>query len=121
MKKLTLAMLCLLSCNAIADTVRNADGSSCQFDADDSNYSVELYAETGKEDRVNLMTQYQNYGQQDDHKIGVKFTYKFGIPDRLDCGKMYQQELKRRDLELEMLRKKLAALEATQDTRLQWK
>jgi hypothetical protein len=34
---------------------------------------------------------------------------------------MYQQELKRRDLELEMLRKKLAALEATQDTRLQWK
>ncbi len=92
---------------ANADTIRTADGISCSFDADESPYEVSLYAENGALDEDSTAWD----SNTDQTTVGVQFTYKFGTPDRLDCGKLYNLELRSKEARVKELEAKLEALE----------
>ncbi len=110
---MTLALLPSIS--AFADTIRLADGTSCSFDADDSNTELTFgagrdstdYSQHG-DDAYNLEKWDRNDG------FGISLTYRFGTPERLDCKALYDMELERRRLELELMKKKLAVMEKAQ-------
>jgi hypothetical protein len=119
MKKIIIAILAVFTfaaCQpAVADTIRTADGISCSFDADDSPYEVETYIESGSDDYNNNYNDGYSNTDRDDHKVGVKLTYKFGGPKRLNCDTLYQLELRDKSAKVKQLEAKIKMLEAAQD------
>lgn len=111
MKRFLLLTL-LLSNVALADSIRTADGISCSFDSDDSPWEIETYAETGRDDYDSTNSDYSNNSNSNDSKVGVKLTYKFGGPRRLDCNSLYQLELRSKEAKVKELEAKVKALEA---------
>ncbi|CAL9980337.1 hypothetical protein VPHD479_0230 [Vibrio phage D479] len=115
MKKLLVALaITAFSVPVFADSIRTADGISCSFDADDSPYEVEAYIENGDESYDSRYLDGYNASDRDDNKIGLKLTYKFGGPKRLNCDTLYQMELRSKEAKLRELEAKLAAIEAAQ-------
>ncbi|AUS02721.1 coil containing protein [Vibrio phage 2.275.O._10N.286.54.E11] len=101
--------------NTYADTIRTSDGISCSFDADDSPYEVESYIEQGDFNSNSNYNDMYTDSIQDDQRVGVKLTVKFGGPKRLNCDKLYQLELRSKSAKVAELEAKVKALEAAQD------
>lgn len=109
--KYWLLVFTLLTQVASADTVRLADGTSCSFDSDESN--IELSVSAGK----GINDEYGHYGEyhRDNDGVEISLTYKFGTPERLDCKALYEMELEKRRLELQLMKKKLELLDKAKD------
>lgn len=119
MKKLLLALIAsAFATQSFADTIRTSDGISCSFDSDDSPYEVRTYAESGAYDSEQTNDYYSN---QDDSRIGLEFTWKFGAPKRLDCDKLYALELRTKEAKVKELEKKVEMLESAASlSNVQW-
>ncbi|WP_422449400.1 MULTISPECIES: hypothetical protein [unclassified Endozoicomonas] len=111
MKKLIAIAAMTLSMHVFADSIRTADGISCSFDADDSPWSVETYAEMGNDDYDNQYERGHNNSVRDNNKFGVKLVYKFGGPGRLQCNDLYQLELRDKEARVKQLEAKLKMYE----------
>lgn len=101
-----------------ADSIRTSDGISCSFDADDSPWEVEAYGENGRED-YDYHGNVPSGNQRDNNKVGVKLSYKFGGPKRLNCDTLYQLELRSKEAKVKELEAKIEALEAASN--ITWK
>ncbi|WP_298439203.1 hypothetical protein [uncultured Ferrimonas sp.] len=105
--RLFLACL-LLSSSALADTVRTSDGVTCSFDSGDTPYQLETYVDKGSDHYDGY-----NYDQsQRESNVGIKFTYKFGGPKRLNCDALYRMELRAKEARLKQLEQQIKAMEA---------
>lgn len=113
--RLLLVLSILFAIPTWADTIRTADGISCSFDADDSPYEVEAYVEGGRDDYSSNYDNGYNNSDRDDNRVGLKLTYKFGGPDRLNCDTLYQLELRDKSAKVKQLEAKIKMLEAAQD------
>ena len=120
MKKTLISIaLVTLSSASMADTVRLSDGSSCSFDADDTPWELSLEGKNiNKDDFDNGVSPYgsnKNYHTNsnfDEQHIGLKLSYSFGGPKRLDCSKLYNIQLNTKDAELKLLQQKLEILQS---------
>lgn len=113
--RILLLLSVLFATPAWADTVRTADGISCSFDADDYPYEVQAYIESGSDDYNNKYSDGYSSTDRDDQKVGVKLTYKFGGPKRLNCDDLYQLELRDKSAKVKQLEEKIKLLEEAQD------
>ena len=114
-KPLLLSML-FLSTFSYADSIRTSDGILCSFDSGDTPYELSTYIEQGNNDsNYDHQNQYNSDERYNETKGGVELTYRFGGPDRLDCGKLYNLELRTKEAKVQMLEMKLKKLEAMQD------
>ena len=114
---LTLIVVCLmaLSESVKADSIRLPDGTMCQFDSDDSSHELEFYAQNKD------VTSHNSYDTRDEVEVGMKFKIKLGVPDRLDCNKLYGYALQTKELELRQMKEKLKKLEAMNSSQnLNW-
>lgn len=114
MKKIALSLiLTAVSSATLADTVRLSDGNMCSFDADDSPWELSLEGKTSQKDhdRINSITD-NYYNNNDEKQIGLKLSYKFGGPTRLDCSKLYDIQLRSKETELRLLQQKLDILQS---------
>ena len=116
MKKTLLSLVfAALSSTAMADTVRLSDGNSCSFDADDTPWELSL---EGK----NIHKGDDGFGKHNDSKyfrskfdenhVGVKLSYSFGGPERLDCSKLYNMQLRTKEAELKLLEQQIELLQS---------
>lgn len=120
MKKTLLSLaLVAVSGASMADTVRLSDGSSCSFDSDDNPWEIALEGKNiAKDDNDNGVSRYgdnKNYytnSNFDEQHIGLKLSYSFGGPKRLDCSKLYNIQLNTKDAELKLLQQKLEILQS---------
>ncbi len=119
MKKTLLSLaLVAVSGASMADTVRLSDGSSCSFDADDNPWEISLEGKNvGKNNDGSKFYKadgdsYNDYSDSDEQHIGLKLSYSFGGPKRLDCSKLYNIQLNTKDAELKLLQQKLEILQS---------
>ncbi len=119
MKKTLLSLaLVAISGASMADTVRLSDGSSCSFDADDNPWEIALEGKNiDKDGNGNGLSTYNNKNyynssDSDEQHIGLKLSYSFGGPKRLDCSKLYNIQLNTKDAELKLLQQKLEILQS---------
>lgn len=100
------ATLISSSCFATNDEIRGRDGQYCRS-SNEGNLKVysELYSNEG-----NNSNYYGENSPWDDQGVKIGVSYSFGGGKRLDCSKLYDQELERGALELEQLRAEVARL-----------
>lgn len=105
-KIISLLFLISLSTVAQADSIRTSDGISCN-NSNTTPYEISSFVNTNDERGVN----YGHPVETDDVSVGVKFSYKFGGPDRLDCNKLYKLELRTKEAQVKQLEEKVKLLE----------
>ena len=126
MKKLVLALtLSSISTLTLADSVRLSDGNSCNFDADDTPWELSFNTSHSnkKENGISgynkdLGGQYDTWDNNGEIEVGATLKYKFGGPQRLDCSKLYNIQLRTKDAELKLLEQKLQILQS--NASIQW-
>lgn len=112
-------ILAVSSATAMAsgyDEIRTQDGAVCRSSNEGN---LEIYAEGYTEDgHQSYFYDHMTAAPFEDTGIKAGVKYKFGGGKRLDCSKLYKQELTRGDLEITRLKaeieqlKKLNALQA---------
>ncbi|NKB39487.1 MAG: hypothetical protein GKR86_00245 [Ilumatobacter sp.] len=116
MKKLFLsAVLACVSSATLADTVKLSDGNSCSFDADDTPWEVSLEGKAKQADNDGVSRYHDPagyYNNNDENHIGLKVSYRFGGPKRLDCSKLYDIQLRSKEAELRLLKQQLDILQS---------
>ena len=115
-RKVLTLLITFLSSFSYADSIRTSDGILCSFDSGDSPYELTTYVENGLNDSTyNHQNQYNSDEIYNETKGGVELTYRFGGPERLDCGKLYNLELRTKEAKVQMLEQKLKKYEAMHD------
>lgn len=115
-------LLCTLGTSFIthADSIRLPDGTSCTFDTYNSPW--ELSVSTAARDND---TDYEKFSDpvlrpksnvdRDDFEVRGQIKYKFGGPERLQCGRLFELQLRIKEAELKKLEMQMAKLEKAQD------
>ncbi len=97
------------SLNQGSDSVRTSDGAECRSsNASDKRLEVGAYGSDARSDQSNFGNSFNNQSGSD-AGLFAKFTYEFGAPNKkVNCNAMYNNELRRQELELQLLEEKLA-------------
>lgn len=88
-----------------SDRVRTKDGASCeQAVATGKSFTAGVYGDSGYND--GYYDPYQRRMNNGDKGVYAGVTIQFGGAERIDCTRMYDNEMSRKDIELEMLETK---------------
>ena len=89
-----------------SDRIRTSDGASCeQAVATGKNFVLGVYGDDGYNDSDSWSSN-PSYYNQDAGEIGVYagVSIQFGGEKRIDCSRLYDNEMQRRGIELEMMK-----------------
>ena len=88
-----------------SDRVRTKDGASCeQAVATGKTFTMGVYGDNGYNDAY--YDPYNKRMNNGDKGIYAGVSIQFGGVERIDCTRMYDNEMSRKDIELEMLQTK---------------
>jgi hypothetical protein len=102
------------------DEFRSADGTSCKTTMDGAR-RVELgaFGSGGRDDQRNSLYALPDYGRSPSNSsLGVYGRYVMSLDapsQRMDCSKLYELELERRRLEVELMRRNLTGADERLD------
>lgn len=124
LKKPSITLL-LMTCapSAFADSIRLPDGTSCSFDSYNTpwEFTVGTSVRGTDNDYEKLQNDIRNgrpNSQMDDFNIKGEIKYKFGGPDRIDCSRLYELQLRVKEAELKDMELKLQKLRDA--TNIEW-
>lgn len=86
-----------------SDRVRTSDGASCEQSVA-TGKSVVMGVYGADNDGRNDFTDDYNRYNNNDVGLYAGIQIQFGGPDRIDCKRMYDNEMARKDIELDMLK-----------------
>lgn len=103
-----------LTSNALADSIRLPDGTSCSFDTYNSPWELEFGSsvrDVQNEYKDNPFYSSKPNSEVDDVALNASITYKFGGPERLNCGRLYELQIRIKEAELKTMELQLKQLE----------
>jgi len=110
MKYKLLLLISPLLLFANTNRITTSDGITCE-NISQSPYEFESYFESSKGDFDGKYEDGYDDTNNNQNVMGLRFTYKFGEKKALDCGKLYNLELREKKAKVKELEQKIKALE----------